>query len=316
MGGSTRLLLNLAQYLQNTHQVSVALEKSTTPESSRRMMEQFPDVKTIPVSPDFLNKQNFDLAVLHLPFSFAPATKIKAGRKLAVVMELMKKHKPTIDESKVNLFHKIIYLHPEQVAHFSEETRKNCCKYLEPINNIDFEFEFTRTKFVACIGGVEKCSMKTALSLLQVLPEDFGLRRWSAYNIPFEPPPLTKQVVAKIPGYIKSGRLQLLKAEGNINEIAGQYDVLFHAPVAGNGTSIVISDALNCGKLVILSPIPEYKRAYSNMKGVLFIDQPARELVSAICAYSKQDFLEIKSGYKKIYDRESVLKQWESTITK
>jgi hypothetical protein len=66
--------------------------------------------------------------------------------------------------------------------------------------------------------------------------------------------------------------------------------VLLHTPVHGNGTSVVVSDALSCGKLAILSPLPAYREAYGDLDGVLFTDQPREELVERICAYSPADF--------------------------
>ena len=58
------------------------------------------------------------------------------------------------------------------------------------------------------------------------------------------------------------GRLQQQPPTGDIRLLSQRYRALLHTPLHGNGTSVVISDALGCGKLVILAPLPAYREAY------------------------------------------------------
>ncbi len=249
MGGSTRLLLNLGGFLATKHEVSVALRASNSPEATRVLVNEFPKLRFVPGTLEYVNQQKFDLAIIHQPFSLDDAMRFEVGKKIAVIMELADIFPITIKDEHTSVFKKILYLHPEQVAHFSEDIRLQHCFQLPLINNIDFRPKFSKTRFLACIGGSRKTEFPDVLGFLNALSSSYGLRWWSVY--PFSLRKLSLSHRSRVQLLVEQGRLQRLPVSGDIQQISRLYDVLLHMPACGNGTSVVVSDALNCGMYVV-----------------------------------------------------------------
>jgi glycosyltransferase involved in cell wall biosynthesis len=108
--------------------------------------------------------------------------------------------------------------------------------------------------------------------------------------------------------------LAALPVEADMRILMRSYDALLHLPRHGNGTSVVISDALYCGKPVILSPLPDYRQAYGNMEGVLFADGPVAQLIERVHNWSEADFTRTSQAYRAGYDREDALRQWRRVV--
>lgn len=312
VGGSTRLLLNLARFLGADHTVFVALAGTSTPHATAALLQHFADVKRMPVAVREINDAGFDLALLHMPFSLEPLNRITIPRKVAVLMEMVALHPIPLREEQCEQVERILYLHPEQVEHLSTDLRETKCELLPIINNIDFEPVYAKTGYLGAVGGAHKTGVEQALRFVAALPPDKGLRIWSGRKLTLGglPSPLVPEALASI----GSGRLVGLPVELDMRELMGSYDTLLHLPRHGNGTSVVISDALYCGKQVILSPLPAYKQAYGGLEGVLFSNAPIDELVKAIVQWGEPEFARISQAYRATYDRGQVLQHWSRVL--
>ena len=312
MGGSTRLLLNLARHLAREHSVSVAFGTAHTPQTSDVLLAQFPELRLIRGDPESIRRRRFDVAMLHLPFAVEDVETFDAPRKIAVVMELVARHPIAIREEHCTLFERILYLHREQVEHLSPASRESKCTLLPVIDNIDFEPDYVPACCIGAIGGAHKMQLPLALSLLDALPQGYSMCFWSPDPLAIDglAAPLLDQALQ----LMSVGRLQQQPPTGDIRLLSQRYRALLHTPLHGNGTSVVVSDALGCGKLVILAPLPAYREAYAHLDGVLFTDQPRTELVDRICAYSREDFARIRAAYRARHDRGAILRQWSAAI--
>jgi pentatricopeptide repeat protein len=312
MGGSTRLLLNLARHLGRDHDVCVALRPARKPQPARILLEQFSDLRLVPWDTELIRRQHFDVAILHLPFSVADADRVRASRKIAVFMELVARDPIAVREEHCAMFDRILYLHREQVEHLSPATRTAKCTLLPVIDNIDFEPEYVPAPCIGAIGGAHKMQLPLALALLEGLPQRYGICFWSPdpLDISRLAPPLMDQAWP----LVTAGRLRQQPVTGDIRTLSQRYQALLHTPATGNGTSVVVSDALRCGKLAILSPLPAYREAYGDVDGVLFTDQPREELVERICAYSPADFMRISAAYAARHDRADTLRRWSIAL--
>lgn len=313
MGGSTRLLLNLARALVQNHQVTVALGVTHTPEATGQLLKEFSDLTVVTARPEILRSRCFDVAVLHLPFNLDWSVELDTKSRIAVMMELAGQHSSVIDESNSDSFDRILYLHPEQVEHLSPQLVEQRCSQLPIINNIDFTPSYSKSRCVGTIGGAHKNSLRTIIRVIDALPEDYRLRMWSSDKLSLQGQPM--ELAAPAMKFIADKRLEPLPATANLEKLVQSYDALLHTPKHGNGTSVVVGDALQCGKLVLLAPLPAYRSAYGDMPGVYFTSRPLLELAEKVRQYGQRDFNQIRQAHADIYDRESVLRQWESTIT-
>ena len=312
MGGSTRLLLNLARYLGRYHSVSVSFAHTSTPQATSALLQHFPGVKQAPNSARAINDAGYDLALLHMPFFLEPLDRISIPRKVALLMEIVELHPVPLQEQQCEQLEQIFYLHSEQVDHFSRELREARCRLLPIINNIDFEPVYVKTRYLGAVGGAHKTGLEEALRFVAALPPEYGMRIWSAREMTVHGLPAS-QVRDALP-HIGSGRLAGLPVEVDIRKLMGSYDALLHTPRHGNGTSVAVSDALYCGKPVILSSLPAYKQAYGGMEGVLFGNAPIEQLVKRIVNWDVADFRRISETYRAGYDREQILRQWRRAI--
>lgn len=312
MGGSTRLLLNLARYLGDFHDVSLCLAATANREATAALVRHFGDITLVPHSEAALNDARYDLALMHLPFSLQPLDLIKIPRKMAVLMELVARHPIPILDEHAGRFERILYLHPEQVQHFSAGVRADRCDLLPVINNIDFEPAYVRTHFLGAVGGAHKTGLESALRFLRALQQAYGLRIWSGRPLTLEglPAPAVREAIAAL----GAGRLAALPVEADMRVLMRSYDALLHLPRHGNGTSVVVSDALYCGKPVILTPLPDYRQAYGDMEGVLFADAPLAQLIERVQNWSAADFRRISQAYRAGYDRDDALRQWRRAV--
>jgi hypothetical protein len=312
LGGSTRLLLNLARFLGNYHSVAVALAGTATPQATSALLRHFSDVKRVPSSAQAINNAGFDLALLHLPFSLEALDTISVPRKIAVVMELVERHPIPLTEGNCGQLERLLYLHPEQVSHLSSGFRESRCRLLPLINNIDFEPAYVKTRFMGVVGGAHKTGVAQVLRFIAALPPDFGLRMWSdsALSLQGLAAPMLQQAL----GFIGAGRLIGMPAEIDVRVLMRSYDALLHLPRHGNGTSVVVSDALYCGKPIVVSSLPSYKSAYAGMEGVLFSDAPIEQLIASITRWSEADFRRISDAYRAVYNREQALQLWRRAL--
>lgn len=312
LGGSTRLLLNLARHLGRSHDVTVALGGSPSPQATRALLAHFGDLRVEPAQRERLTATSWDVALLHLPFRPDWSTDLAAPRKVAVIMELAGRHEPVITEALAAQFERILYLHPEQVTQLSGTTVVERCLRLPIINNIDFTPAFAKTRCVGTVGGAHKTGLASMLRLLEALPSPYRLRRWSPDRLTMGG--LQPQVVQGTLGALGSGRLEDLPADADLRTVYAGFDALLHTPRHGNGTSVVVSDALQCGKLALLAPLAAYREAYGHLPGVLFTDRPADELARRLCDYSETEFNMIRKGYGNHYDRTAALEQWSQAL--
>ncbi len=156
IGGSTRLLLNLARHLAREHSVCVAFGTAHTPQASDVLLAQFPELRLIPGDPEIIRRRRFDVAILHLPFAAEDVENFDAPRKIAVVMELVARHPIAVREEHCALFERILHLHREQVQHLSPASRAAKCTLLPVIDNIDFDPQFVPACCIGCVVRIRK----------------------------------------------------------------------------------------------------------------------------------------------------------------
>lgn len=312
VGGSTRLLLNLARYLGRYHAVYVAFAGTSTHGATSALLQHFSDVQRVANSARAINDAGYDLALLHMPFSLEPLDRLTIRRKFAVVMEMVDLHPIPLKEEHCGQLERILYLHPEQMEHFPAELRAARCRLLPIINNIEFEPEHVKTRYLGAVGGAHKTGLEEALRFVAALPQEYGLRIWSGRELTLQglSPPQLREALAGI----GAGRLVGLPVEIDMRILMHSFDALLHTPRHGNGTSVVVSDALYCGKPVILSPLPAYKQAYGGAEGVFFATDPVSDLVRRVVNWGEADFRRTSNAYRAGYDREQVLRQWRGAI--
>lgn len=318
MGGSTRLLLNLGRHLADEAEVFVALPE-VNDSIDRDLRLAYPDLHFINQDLDTLNALKADAALFHLPFSLPAAVDMDVRYKYAVSMEIIESFPVIFTDELMSKFDHLFYLHEEQVQDLSERVQKERCSLMPLINNIDFSLPFKKTKTVAIIGGVGKISFLQLLAVAAALPFGYRLVNWSPdAHSSFRWRRLLryrwlKQYLQYRWLYFRK-KLLLLPAEIDVRTMMSQFDALVHLPRFSNGTSTVVSDALQCGKLVFLSNIPGTVRAYSGLPGVIILDKDIRHYSDVLEAYDEDVWLQIKRAYAHVYSRKDALRQWRDAI--
>jgi glycosyltransferase involved in cell wall biosynthesis len=317
LGGSFRLLLNLARHLAKRHEVTVAAPRPSPlrEASPAGVGSLFAGLRIVSPEDALRNAAACDVLVGHFPFSLDEMVGAPCARRVAVVMEIASLYTPVLDEESAVRFDRILHLHDEQVAHLARPVRERCCDLLPVINNIDFEPSgFSRTGVVGAVGGRHKHDFR-ALNLVLARSRGIaGLHVWAP-----EPRRLLRRRRMGTIAFLRShwhvarGRLVMHPFEPDAARLYASFDCLLHAPRAGNGTSVVVSDALACGKLVVLRRLPGYESAYGSLRGVHFLDDDF-DLTGPMADYDLEKCRAIRADYASRYDRSDVLRRWEEAI--
>ncbi|MGK7946381.1 MAG: hypothetical protein AB4058_18125, partial [Microcystaceae cyanobacterium] len=231
LGGSTRLLLNLAKYLSLKHEVIVSFPNEIHA-TGVQLFEYFSDLEQIPSNYLIDHNYNFDVGLFHLPFSLDTSLQINCARKIAVTMEIVDKHKVIVNSENIDQFEKMIYLHDEQIEHFTEPISRKKLIKLNLINNINYLPSYHKTYNV---GSIAKFSLKIQLKVILSSRKLRKLMIYSSYR------PSAKEI--GIPNYIvreifyKLGKLEFKGTEINVKNLYQSFDCLLHTPTQGNGTS-------------------------------------------------------------------------------
>lgn len=292
MGGSLRLLTNFAKYLAQSHEVTLA-----APNLNLKNLQNV-NFKWIDLNPKTVLEDQFDMALCHFPYGKDNYIQKLTCKKVLVVFEIMG-ILPLKQEIFTTHFEKAIHVHREQLPSLLKFFKEEDCVLLPIINDIDFKLPFKKTMTSASIGSGH---FKNNLPLVQQILENS--------------PAVAKHIMFGLfENAVGNGRLQFAGYEWGIEKLFASFDCLVHTPRAGNGTSMVVSDALACGKEVILSPIKGYIEAYGKLTGVSFLDKiEANNISSIIDRYSEERSNQIATDYAKVYNRKEVLDQWVHTF--
>jgi len=305
------MLYNLGKFLSIDQHVTICLRGVTETVRKRLAWNQY---FSLIAEQELPNKAKFDVALFHLPFGGDEfLSKISFRHSALVVMEIQSRHTIQLSMQEAKNFQKVIYLHDEQLLSIQRLFKKNQCYLLPIINNVDFDLPFQKTDQIASIGVWQyKHNMAKVLSILKNSALKIKFKLYS------ERPPTLRELGLMIPGYYYqakvSKRLVFSGLEWNPAKIYSGFDCLLHLPSEGNGTSIVVSDALACGKLVVLSSLKGYKEAYSKFPGVHFIDDLGDNLGDLLQNFNKIESIAIKKEYQKHYCRSDVLMLWKETL--
>jgi len=314
LGGSLRMLLNLARHLASRHEVTVALPPVPYAAHRHDLLRHYRDLTIIDPQTAMAAAASFDVLVGHFPFEIDELARAYFPRKIAVSMEIISRHGPIIDEDTTGLFDRIVHLHPDQVAHLSASTREKLCAELPIINNVDFEPDFEATRYLASVGGLLKLDLAAALETVRRTRGIRGLRIHSVPTVRLRRAGLSPGKQLRAWRYRATGRLSIQRPELDVRRLYRSFDCLVHTPAESNGTSVVVSDALTSGRLVLLSPLESHRRAYAGLAGVHFADEVGADITDLLAGYDTRTGRRIRESYRSRYDRGEVLRQWESEL--
>lgn len=312
MGGSLRNLLNLGKFLSSGHQVIILAPNLNLHEEPG--MDGFPNLQWSDTLNTGLEIPEADISILHLPYgSDIISSQIRCS-KILVVFEIMSRHPFKLAKKGSQDIERVIYMHREQEEALLRTFEKERCIKLPIINSIDFELPFIKTQTSASIGsGIYKHNL---LSIIKVLLKSQAINRHIIYiSKKVNPALLSGLSRFLLLYYLKNQRLIFLGIEWDVKKIYSSFDCLLHFPSEGNGTSMVVSEALSCGKMVLLAPLPAYKEAYSGLTGVYFTDTTGYNLSALVRNYDQDVAEKIREDYRKVYNRDLVLLQWKKVIT-
>ena len=308
LGGSLRLLFNLARHLARKHAVRVAFPRGY---SGELLLSRYDGIPIGDYEDPSVLTARYDVAVCHAHRSIEAAVAIDAARKLAVSMEIAGLHPPSVTGDTLAVFDGFLHLHEEQAAHFSEAQRREKCYLLPLINNVEHPPRFTCSGAIGCVGSYTK---HDANAILKVLAKTRRrpVRVWSESSLNLQELGWWNRRRGR--HYQRSGRLREMGLNTDVASLMSGFDLLLHTPRHGNGTSTVISDALASGKNVLLSPLPAYRRAYAALPGVHFIDQRRLDIDEVMAAYDRVRYERIRDAYCAVYNREHALAEWQRAI--
>ena len=312
MGGSLRMLHNLAKYLSVKHDVVFA-----APEFESQLAPLFRHVKN-PLAIESkgldLQRHNFDAALYHLPHGNDALVDAKIPMKSLVVLELMNRYPLKLDSDNFDKFSRVIYLHDDQLQYLAQHGCRERTLQLAIVNDVDFELPFRRTGKVASIGVANfKHDLRLAIRMLRNTPNCKQLNIYSpSRKLDYDNLAFPEQ--CKYLYYSVVNKLKIRRVETDLRKLYRGFDCLFHIPKDGNGTSMVVSNALACGKPVVLSSLESYRKAYGNLTGVYFVDDIDYDLTAILKDLNPQVAARIKNDYREWYDRDRVLRQWQDTI--
>jgi len=313
LGGSLRLLLNLARHLAPRHAVTFAVPEDAEP-AALALLAAEPRVGRVAHTEALAAPAAYDVLVGHFPFTVDAMAALPIPHRVAVSLEITARHRVPIDARQARRFDRILHLHPEQVAHLPADLRQALCIQLPIINDVDFHLPFRRTGAAGCIGANSKNDTARLVEILShtpqlthlILHEPKRRRLWSRKLT------LRQRLLAVY--FRRRGRLQWAGADTDLRRVFAGFDCLVHTPTVGNGTSMVVSDALACGKLVLLSGLPAYRAAYAGLPGVHFIEDTGPAIGPLLEGYDEPMSNTIRDSYRRIYDRDAVLARWEAAI--
>jgi hypothetical protein len=224
-------------------------------------------------------------------------------RKTLAVMEIASLHPLPFVEGDLVGFCQALYTHDEQLVQLTAGLPKDRCHQMPVVNNIDFDLPFAKTRNVASIGvAAYKHNFDHARAMLS---KTRHLGEYLVFSMPTGTDLDTAQGLAPI---------RYRGLEWDPQTLYSGFDCLFHVPDHGNGTSIVVSDALACGKAVVLSSLDGYRAAYSGLTGVWFAEDLGYDLSAIMSGYGQGMHAAIKAGYARVYNRDAVLRSWEAAI--
>lgn len=309
--GSLRLFLNLARHLQQSHQICLAFDRGGAGEV---FLKYFPDIPVIDCRQAADFSSDCDLLLCHLPHEIDGIVDIPVPKKIAVCMEVASVHEFLIDNDNAHRFDAVLYLHDEQIEHFSPSLRAQKCIRVPLINNIEAVPDYVKTGHIGCIGTRTKHDLDLLSKVLENTASHRKIKIWAPW-------PLLKKTKNKntpdhpqLSRYHELNRWVDMGVDPDVYSIQAQYDALLHTPGWSNGTSTVISDALASGKIVLLSPLPAFKKAYGGMPGIYFLDDPHLEIENLLQNYGKNQYEFIRDGYGAVYNRAAALQQWQCVI--
>lgn len=312
LGGSFRLLLNLAKHLAKNNEVVFAaptFESQLAP-----LLGRVENLKVISTTQQSLETARFDAGLFHLPHSSDNLANANIPHKSLVVLELMSLYPLKLSNDDIDSFSRVIYMHDEQLEHLSKLGCEGRSERMSIINDVDFDLPFTKTGKVASIGVA---NFKHDLSLaMKMLEKTENCRQLNIYT------PSRRLEYHTLPDYqrrrfwflLLRNKLRIRPVETDLNRLYSGFDCLFHIPKEGNGTSMVVSNSLALGKPVVLSSLPAYRKAYGSLTGVYFADDIDYELTSILKSISSTGVAKIRNDYRQCYDRDRVLQQWQNAV--
>jgi glycosyltransferase involved in cell wall biosynthesis len=310
MGGSTRLLANLARHLAARHRISFIIRS----DGEKDLIDALVGDRTV----KYLSLREVsrgtdtgipDVVLFHLPYGLDRTLALKAERKIALILEIPGERPIVINDRNCRLFDDVIYLSEDQVTHIRPGQTQPRFHMLPIINDVDFEPIFKKTGYVGCVGGKRKNSMRVIRKILGNSPGITGLRVWGNFKGTY---PAIARFFRMLP---LRHRIAIMGVEHDIRRIYDSFDCLLHTPKHSVGTSMVVNDALACGKLAVLSDLEAFRRSFGGLEGIFFVNDIGYGLDSLLEGYDEDTFVRIRKGYAKQYDRANALALWETVIT-
>jgi glycosyltransferase involved in cell wall biosynthesis len=309
IGGSLRLLSNLAkQLVKHGHRLSFVVASDREKEIFKAAAGDFGAEYVVTRNPSELRQSEPDVMIYHLPYSLDESLAVRSKRKIAVILEIPGERSIPITADNCERFDEVIYLQEEQVTHIPQSARDKRFHRLTVINDVDFHPGFRRTGCVGAIGGRRKHTVSTITKVLKHSPEVQELKIYGNFKGAY---PVLDRAVRFLPF---SHRVRIMGVEYNIENMYGAFDCLLHTPRNSMGTSMVVNNALACGKLVVLSDVPAHRAHFGECEGVFFVNDIGCSLDPLLQGYDVAAFTKISTDYASRYNRQAVLSEWEAVI--
>lgn len=307
VGGSTSLLLHVASHLARRHTVAFALPASVRP-PGRRLLERHPRLTALPR--DDVRPADWDVVVCHLPSRIEEILFAPGPRKVAVSVEIVDDWPVPIRDRHARRLDAFVHLHDEQAAHFDPAFRRRRCHRLPIVNDVDFEPPTATSGCLGAVGNPHKLDPGRLLRILGRTGRARALHLWTdrsrlRWGTRHHLPALAHRA---------RGRLAVHDLAYDLRPVFASFDCLLHLPDRGNGTSMVVSDALACGRRVVLSDLEGFRDRYGDQEGVYFLDDVGPDLSSLVASYDEGVQRSIRAAYARVYDRDDALHRWEEVI--
>jgi hypothetical protein len=344
VGGSMTLLMNLAKHLARRHTVTFAILNDPEQDYFDSLARFKHDYVWIPDLMSDNASVHPDVMVCHLPYYVDNIPFLEGVRKVAVILEVPDFHRIPVNIHNHDLFEHVIFLNDAQVAGIPEAESSAKFHKLAIIDDIDYTPVYRKTGDVGCT----KNEFSALYSVIRQSPGVGCFRIYyghgrilrnmlnslcSAHSFFYNTQPLkplesaARELFAFCGRRLAGGRLkkalqfastchriQVMGFELAIQKLFDSFDCLLRTPQYSIGASLTVQDALACGKPVVLSDIPGHRTAYSQFKGVSFVNEIDYFLDGLMRSYDVAAFNEIRDCYRSAYDREGILAQWEAII--